>query len=151
MSKKWVSNRHCLWVMVDWTGQSLDCYDYLSTCCAKIVFFETFRNGIFCIIIDFPLSSLNLLRFNQGKFFCVTMCTSYLSKLCNMLSNKFQLRYVQLFLGKYSPQKIWKYLMAFAMKGGGGLACHSVFFLQKMIFRKNHLESFPDCQNVFCI
>ena len=40
----------------------------------------------------------------------------------------------------------WKFKMAFAMKGGGietGLECH-------MIFVKNHLESFPDCENVFC-
>ena len=43
--------------------------------------------------------------------------------------------------------------MAFAMKGGGrgvktGLECH-IPILKKDFF-KNHLESFPDCENVFC-
>ena len=41
--------------------------------------------------------------------------------------------------------------MAFAMKGGGvetGLECHIPIL--KNDFFKNHLESFPDCENVFC-
>ena len=46
----------------------------------------------------------------------------------------------------------WKFKMAFAMKGGGGvetgLECH-IPILKKDFF-KNHLESFPDCENVFC-
>ena len=43
----------------------------------------------------------------------------------------------------------WKFKMAFAMKGGrGGLACHQCIL--KNDFFKNHLQSFPDCENVFC-
>ena len=47
----------------------------------------------------------------------------------------------------------WKFKMAFAMKGGeggsrGGLECH--LHILKNDFFKNHLESFPDCENVFC-
>ena len=45
----------------------------------------------------------------------------------------------------------WKFKMAFAMKGGGsqgGLVCHLPIL--KNDFLKNHLESFPDCENVFC-
>ena len=45
----------------------------------------------------------------------------------------------------------WKFKMAFAMKGGGsrgGLECHLPIL--KNDFFKNHLESFPDCENVFC-
>ena len=45
----------------------------------------------------------------------------------------------------------WKFKMAFAMKGGGvetGLKCHIPIL--KNDFFKNHLESFPDCENVFC-
>ena len=38
--------------------------------------------------------------------------------------------------------------MAFAMKGGGVSRAIDVFW--KMVYFKNHLESFPDCQNVFC-
>ena len=49
-------------------------------------------------------------------------------------------------LGKGS-NKIYKVKMAFAMKGGG-LACH--LRIQKNDLFKNHLESFPDCENVFC-
>ena len=46
----------------------------------------------------------------------------------------------------------WKFMVAFAMKGGGGsrggLECHIPIL--KNDFFKNHLESFPDCENVFC-
>ena len=42
----------------------------------------------------------------------------------------------------------WKFKTAFAMKGGGGLGGHKPFL--KNDFFKNHLESFPDCENVFC-
>ena len=46
----------------------------------------------------------------------------------------------------------WKFKMAFAMKGEGGsrggLECHIPIL--KNDFFKNHLESFPDCENVFC-
>ena len=42
----------------------------------------------------------------------------------------------------------WKFKMAFAMKGGGVSSVTYLFL--KMIFIKNHLESFPDCENVFC-
>ena len=45
----------------------------------------------------------------------------------------------------------WKFKMAFAMRGGGsrgGLECHIPIL--KNDFFKNHLESFPDCENVFC-
>ena len=46
----------------------------------------------------------------------------------------------------------WKFKMAFAMKAGegsrGGLDCH--LHILKNDFFKNHLESFPDCENVFC-
>ena len=45
----------------------------------------------------------------------------------------------------------WKFKMAFAMKGGEvetGLECH-IPILKNDLF-KNHLESFPDCENVFC-
>ena len=42
----------------------------------------------------------------------------------------------------------WKFKMAFAMKGWGGLECHIPIL--KNDFFKNHLESFPDCENVFC-
>ena len=42
----------------------------------------------------------------------------------------------------------WKCNGAFAMKGGGGLECHLPIL--KNDFFKNHLESFPDCENVFC-
>ena len=34
------------------------------------------------------------------------------------------------------------------MKGGGGLEYHIPIL--KNDFFKNHLESFPDCENVFC-
>ena len=45
----------------------------------------------------------------------------------------------------------WKFKMAFAMKGGGLEGVSSATYLfWKMIFVKNHLESFPDCENVFC-
>ena len=45
----------------------------------------------------------------------------------------------------------WKFKMAFAMKGGGleGVS-FAIKLFWKMIFFKNHLESFPDCENVFC-
>ena len=40
----------------------------------------------------------------------------------------------------------WKFKMAFAMKGGGSRGVSSATYLfWKMIFVKNHLESFPDC------
>ena len=45
----------------------------------------------------------------------------------------------------------WKFKMAFAMKGGGvsrGSRVPHTYF-EKWFF-KNHLESFPDCENVFC-
>ena len=57
---------------------------------------------------------------------------------------------------KGGVQKIkWKFKMAFAMKGGGsrgGLegVSSATYLFWKMIFVKNHLESFPDCENVFC-
>ena len=41
--------------------------------------------------------------------------------------------------------------MVFAMKGGGsrgGLECHHIPILRNDFF-ENHLESFPDCENVF--
>ena len=38
--------------------------------------------------------------------------------------------------------------MVFSMKGGGGLEFHIP--LLKNDFFKNHIESFPDCENVFC-
>ena len=45
----------------------------------------------------------------------------------------------------------WKFKMAFAMKGGGsGPVSSATYLFWKMIFIKNHLESFPDCQNKFC-
>ena len=48
----------------------------------------------------------------------------------------------------------WKFKMAFAMKGGGGGGSRPVssatYLFWKMIFVKNHLESFPDCENVLC-
>ena len=45
----------------------------------------------------------------------------------------------------------WKFKMAFAMKGGGLEGVSSATYLfWKIIFVKNHLESFPDCENVFC-
>ena len=50
-------------------------------------------------------------------------------------------------LFKGSLQKIWNFFMAFAMKGVGVSRVIAFFF--KMFFCKNHLESFPDCQNVF--
>ena len=34
------------------------------------------------------------------------------------------------------------------MKGGGGLEFHIPIL--KNDFLENHLESFPDCENVFC-
>ena len=36
--------------------------------------------------------------------------------------------------------------------GGGGLegVSSATYLFWKMIFFKNHLESFPDCENVFC-
>ena len=44
-----------------------------------------------------------------------------------------------------------KFKMVFAMKGGGLEGVSSATYLfWKMIFLKNHLESFPDCENVFC-
>ena len=38
------------------------------------------------------------------------------------------------------------------MKGGGGLegVSFAIKLFWKIIFVKNHLESFPDCENVFC-
>ena len=46
----------------------------------------------------------------------------------------------------------WKFKMAFAMKGGGLEGVSSATYLfWKMIFVKNHFESFPDCENVFCL
>ena len=41
--------------------------------------------------------------------------------------------------------------MVFAMKGVGleGVLSATYLFLN-MIFFKNHLKSFPDCENVFC-
>ena len=37
------------------------------------------------------------------------------------------------------------------MKGGGLEGVSSAIYLfWKMIFLKNHLESFPNCKNVFC-
>ena len=38
------------------------------------------------------------------------------------------------------------------MKGGGGLegVSSATYLFWKVIFIKNHLESFPDCENVFC-
>ena len=38
--------------------------------------------------------------------------------------------------------------MVFAMKGGGALEWRIPTL--KNDFFKNHLESFPDCENVFC-
>ena len=38
--------------------------------------------------------------------------------------------------------------MVFAMKGEGGLKLHIPIL--KNDFFGNHLESFPDCENVFC-
>ena len=37
-------------------------------------------------------------------------------------------------------------------EGGGGLegVSSATYLFWKMIFVKNHLESFPDCENVFC-
>ena len=44
--------------------------------------------------------------------------------------------------------KKWKFKMALAMKGGD-LAYHLGILMRKKFF-KNHLESLPDCQNVYC-
>ena len=56
------------------------------------------------------------------------------------------------FLREGVKKSKWKFKMAFAMKGGGGsrggLECHIPIL--KNDFFKNHLESFPDCENVFC-
>ena len=41
-----------------------------------------------------------------------------------------------------------KFKMVFAMKGGGALEWRIPTL--KNDFFKNHLESFPDCENVFC-
>ena len=40
----------------------------------------------------------------------------------------------------------WKLLWNFPWRGGGSRALFTFFF--KKVFFKNHLESFPDCQNV---
>ena len=55
------------------------------------------------------------------------------------------------FLREGFKKSKWKFKMAFALKGGGsrgGLECHLPIL--KNDFLKNHLESFPDCENVFC-
>ena len=68
--------------------------------------------------------------------------------------------YIGFFLTTHLPQLAvregcgkskWKFKMAFAMKGEGsrgGLECHLPIL--KNDFFKNHLESFPDCENVLC-
>ena len=62
-----------------------------------------------------------------------------------------QLQLQQDHLREVVKKSKWKFKMAFAMKGGGsrgGLECHIPIL--KNDFFKNHLESFPDCENVFC-
>ena len=62
-----------------------------------------------------------------------------------------QLSVEELYLREGFKKSKWKFKMAFAMKGGGsrgGLECHLPIL--KNDFFKNHLESFPDCENVFC-
>ena len=49
------------------------------------------------------------------------------------------------------PQKIWKFLTAFAChEGGGGWEVSRAIKLSSIFLLKNHLGSLPDYQNVFC-
>ena len=63
----------------------------------------------------------------------------------------FSSRVLRVFTREGVKKSKWKFKMAFAMKGGGsrgGLECHIPIL--KNDFFKNHLESFLDCENVFC-
>ena len=80
-----------------------------------------------------------------------------LSFFCNLILYKLNGFYTYsqwniLLLREVCGKSKWKFKMAFAMKGGGGLegVSSATYLFWKMIFVKNHLESFPDCENVFC-
>ena len=54
-------------------------------------------------------------------------------------------------LGKGSKNQNGNLRWALPRRGGGSRPVSSATYLfWKMIFVKNHLESFPDCENVFC-
>ena len=56
--------------------------------------------------------------------------------------------YLQVPLGGLSNNQNGNLRWFFSMKGGGGLEFH-IPILKNYCF-ENHLESFPDCENVFC-
>ena len=75
---------------------------------------------------------------------CIETARLYISSFIPRIDQQDHLREV---CGKSKR----KFKMAFAMKGGGleGVASATYLFW-KIFFVKNHLESFPDCENVFC-
>ena len=106
------------------------------------------RDGINCYIKDgrsrHLLPSFGRLSGNrrqQSTSTKVTMILRYSISETNSI-------FVYLWGGVFRKTK-WIFLMKFSMKGGGGgLELHygfSIFFLLK-----NHLESLPGCQNMFC-
>ena len=54
----------------------------------------------------------------------------------------------QMALGKGSNNQNENKRCFFPGRGGGGIECHIPIL--KNDFLKKHLESFPDCENVFC-
>ena len=75
---------------------------------------------------------------------------SWKDRFCQIYENIQKVREVT--IREVPGKSKWKFKMAFAMKGGGGLegVSFAIKLFWKMIFVKNHLESFPDCENVFC-
>ena len=75
----------------------------------------------------------------------------FVDLFCNVVSQDFLIFYTAGALREGCGKSKWKFKMAFAMKEGGsrgGLECHIPIL--KNDFFKNHFESFPDCENVFC-
>ena len=104
----------------------------------EISFYQCIWVTKFCSERSQPLCScLAHVRCQNGKATTLEFAISLLVRGISLVTWK---------LGKGSKTK-WKFLMAFAMKGGSRVPLP---FFSKMVFCKNHLESFPDCQNVFC-
>ena len=98
------------------------------------------------IVVIFPKSDLD--RLLPSRLPLTRRCRCRRLEIRSLLHNSKYRRQCHDDLREVCGKSKWKFKMAFAMKGGGVSSAAYLFW--KMIFFKNHLESFPDCENVFC-
>ena len=111
--------------------------------CRKIV-----QKNVFCI--ELPFAKIIIYKiFHLQK---ITVARKNFSFAKKWLSQKLSFAETWYCVREGFKKSKWKFKMAFAMKGRGGSrpVSSATYLCLKNDFFKNHLESFPDCENVFC-